>query len=161
LYRSFLLFLKLVGFALPTLCTLTSYTFLHFPTPADAPETRSGSDFPTLSYSSYTPPTFPMLPTLCIVLIFVYIYRKRISGQDTSFPHLPRTKAAPSSLHACITLAPSSHKVRFGFAYVSHFIWGKYEALFYHNSTDSGVFVPALKRRKSEGRAKEKRRKCN
>jgi len=30
LYRSFLLFLKLVGFALPTLYTLTSYTFLQF-----------------------------------------------------------------------------------------------------------------------------------
>ena len=37
-----------------------SYTFLHFPTLADALETRSGSDFPTLptlSSGSYTFPT--------------------------------------------------------------------------------------------------------
>jgi hypothetical protein len=35
----------------------TSYTFLRFPTLRHTPETRSTSDFPTLSYTSYTSPT--------------------------------------------------------------------------------------------------------
>gem|GEM_PF-3403840 len=46
-----------------------SYTFLHFPTLADALETRSGSDFPTLPTLTNAPETrsgsdFPTLPTL-------------------------------------------------------------------------------------------------
>ena len=59
----------------------------------------------------------------CIVLIFVYICSEFISEQHGTWhlasakqtppsSHLPRTKAVPSSLHACISLAPSMHDNR-------------------------------------------------
>lgn len=82
---------------LPTLCTLTSYTFLHFPTLADVPETRSGSDFPTLSYSSYTSPTFPMLPTLPTVLEFLRFYSPYIpiSLRFPKFSRFPTVLTLP------------------------------------------------------------------
>ena len=72
-------------------------------------------------------------------------------------PHLPRTKAAPSSLHACISLASSSRKFRSGYASVSRTTCGKDAGLLYDGFTESDVVVPALKRRKSEGGAKNKR----
>ena len=93
---------------------------------------------------------------ICIVLIFVYIYCKPISGLDTPSSYQVRTKAAPSSLHACIRLASSSHEVRSVSAAVSRFRCGKEADLFYTGLTESDVAVPALKRRKSEGRAKNK-----
>ena len=42
---------------------------------------------------------------------FVYIHRKLISGLDTLSLHFLRIKSAPSSLHACLTYAPSSQKL--------------------------------------------------
>jgi hypothetical protein len=80
---------------------------------------------------------------------------KLILGQDTPSPHQVRTKAAPSSLHACITLASFSHEVRSVSAAVSRFKYGKDAGLFYTGLTESDVVIPALKRRKSEGRAKD------
>ncbi len=71
--------------------------------------------------------------------------------------HHPRTKAVPSSLHACISLTSPSYKVRSGFASVSRSPCGKDVGLFYIGLTESDVVVPALERRKSEGRAKEER----
>ncbi len=71
--------------------------------------------------------------------------------------HHPRTKAVPSSLHACIRLAPSSCKVSLGSASASRSTCGKDVGLFYTGFTESDVAVPALKRRKSEGGAKEER----
>ena len=75
----------------------------------------------------------------------------------TSQPHLLRTKAAPSSLHACIRLVSSLHKVHSDFASVSRSTCGKEAGLFYTDLTESDVVFPALERRKSEGRAKKKR----
>jgi transposase len=80
---------------------------------------------------------------------------KLILGQDTPSPHQVRTKAAPSSLHACIRLASFSHEVRSVSAAVSRFKYGKEAGLFYTGLTESDVVIPALKRRKSEGRAKD------
>ena len=80
---------------------------------------------------------------------------KLILGQDTPSPHQVRTKAAPSSLHACIRLASFSHEVRSVRTAVSRFKCGKEAGLFYTGLTESDVVVPALKRRKSEGRAKD------
>jgi len=57
--------------------------------------------------------------------------------------HLLRTKAAPSSLHACIRLASSSHKVCFGFASVLRSTCGMYIGLLYTDFTESDVVVPA------------------
>jgi len=48
----------------------------------------------------------------CVVLFLIYFFCKPISGLDTPSPHQVRTKAAPSSLHACISLAPSLHDNR-------------------------------------------------
>jgi hypothetical protein len=79
---------------------------------------------------------------------------KLILGQDTPSPHQVRTKAAPSSLHACIRLASFSHEVRSVRTAVSRFKCGKEAGLFYTGLTESDVVIPALKRRKSEGRAK-------
>jgi hypothetical protein len=89
---------------------------------------------------------------------FVYIYRKLISGLDTLSLHLLRIKSAPSSLHACLTYAPSSQKVGSRSASGSRSACGKYAGLPYTGRAAFGVVVPALKRRKSEGRAKEERR---
>ena len=75
-------------------------------------------------------------------------------------PHQVRTKSAPSSLHACIRLASSSHEVRSVSAAVSRFTCGKEVGLFYTDLTGSDVVIPALKRRKSEGRAKKERRRA-
>ena len=80
---------------------------------------------------------------------------KLILGQDTPSPHQVRTKAAPSSLHACIRLASFSHEVRSVRTAVSRFKCGKEAGLFYTGLTESDVVIPALKRRKSEGRAKD------
>jgi len=68
-------------------------------------------------------------------------------------PHLPRTKAVPSSLHACIRLAPSSQKVCAGLVSASRSPCGKEVGLLYIGFAESDVVVPALKRRKSEGEA--------
>jgi hypothetical protein len=91
---------------------------------------------------------------------FVYIYRKFISGQVVLSSHLLRTKAAPSSLHACLTHAPSLQKVRSRSSSGSRSTCGKYAGLPYTERAAFGVVVPALKRRKSEQGAKEKRRRC-
>jgi hypothetical protein len=93
---------------------------------------------------------------ICIVLIFVYIYCKPISGLDTPSSYQVRTKAAPSSLHACIGLASFSHKVRSVSAAVSRFTCGKSAGLPYPKPGEFGVGVPALERTKSEQRAKKK-----
>ena len=84
---------------------------------------------------------------------------KRISGKDTPSPHHPRTKAVPSSLHACIRLTPTLHKVRSVTFPVSLSTCSKEVGLCYTIFTDSGDVVPALKRRNSEGIAKEERRR--
>ncbi|MCW1736105.1 hypothetical protein [Anaerorudis cellulosivorans] len=73
--------------------------------------------------------------------------------------HQVRTKAAPSSLHACIRLASFTHKVRSVSAAVSRFTCGKSAGLPYPKPGEFGVVVPALERTKSEGRAKEERRR--
>ena len=44
--------------------------------------------------------------------VFCLHFCKPISGRDTPSPHLPRTKAVPSSLHACIRVASSLHDNR-------------------------------------------------
>ena len=45
-----------------------SYTFLHFPTLSYTPETRSPSNFPTLSYTFLHFPYLPALPDLLALL---------------------------------------------------------------------------------------------
>ena len=60
-----------------------------------------------------------MLQT-CIVLFFVYIYSEFVSGLDSvktaPSPYQVRTKSAPSSLHACISLALNMHDNRVVYA---------------------------------------------
>ena len=71
-----------------------SYTFLHFPTLADALETRSGSDFPTLPTLptlSYTSPTLPMLPTPRIP--------KSLTPEYPHFPGIPQNPWEKSQHH--------------------------------------------------------------
>jgi len=57
--------------------------------------------------------------------------------------HLLRTKAVPSSLHACIGLASSSLNVRSGYASVSRSTCGRHVGLPYPVHTTFGTLVPA------------------
>jgi|LFRM01.1.fsa_nt_gb hypothetical protein len=57
--------------------------------------------------------------------------------------HLLRTKAAPSSLHACIRFASSLYKVRFGSASVSRTKCEKDAGLFYTGFMKSDGVIPA------------------
>jgi len=69
---------------------------------------------PSVSYASHCVGSDGILLNFVFfVLCFVSIFSKRISGQDTyPSPHLPRTKAVPSSLHPCIKVISPSHHPR-------------------------------------------------
>lgn len=69
---------------------------------------------PSVSYASHCVVSSGILLNFVFfVLCFVSLFCKRISGQDTyPSPHLPRTKAVPSSLHPCIKVASPSHHPR-------------------------------------------------
>jgi len=71
--------------------------------------------------------------------------------------HQGRTFLAPCLHQGCITLTSFSHKVCTRLPSVSRTTCGKWVGLFFDGFTQSGIVVPALKRRKSEGRAKKKR----
>jgi hypothetical protein len=77
---------------------------------------------------------------------------KLILGQDTPSPHQVRTKAAPSSLHACIRLASFSHEVRSVRTAVSRFKCGKRGRFVLHRSHGIRCCYPCFE-------AKEERRK--
>jgi hypothetical protein len=112
------------------------------------------------------------MKSFCLVLLLIYIECKPISGRDKTYfrarhiftapsPHLRRTFAVPSSLHACIRLASSLHKVCSASTAESRSTCGKYAGLLYVDFAESRVLVPALERRKSEQGAKEERRRSD
>ncbi len=75
---------------------------------------------PSVSYASHCVGSDGILLNFVFfVLLLIYIECKPISGRDSILgqdtypsPHLPRTKAVPSSLHPCIKVISPSHHPR-------------------------------------------------
>ena len=93
----------------------------------------------------------------CIVLIFVYIYSEFISGKDTRKRKTNRTFSAPSPYQGCTFLAPCLHQPCTKYARQSGSLCSEHAGFTHHQPAESGAALPALKRTKSEGRAKEER----